>query len=276
MGNDAERPWPVKRIPLHCHNASLCGTLSLERVPVKLSLLQVALWAANSVLNVVLVVVLFTKRRWRLVPWLTAWMSYSLLYALLCFLSFWFGSKQSYRVIYWGGALGDFLLQIAVVFEIAQSALKRDGKWVEGAKVAILPFAVAGLVVATVLTATITPATTSFLDELLARSSLFSTVLVCFLFFAVVRATQQLGLDWRSYTARESLGLTVWTVGAFATDSFHTYWRTAGHFGALEHIRMVIFQGVLLFWCIAFWLPEPGGLPMPESVKGDYLRQIQR
>lgn len=242
---------------------------------MKVSLLQTVLWAANSVFTSLLVIVLVSRRRWHLVPWLTAWMSYGLLYALLCYVALHFGSNQSYRLVYWGGALGDFLMQIAVVIEIARSALQRDGEWVMGARAAIVPFALAGPVVAAILAIAITPAATSFLDMLLARASLFTTILVCFLFVAVLRATQQLGLDWRSYTARESLGLTVWTLGAFATDSLHAYWRTSRLFGALENTRIVIFLCVLLFWCVAFWLPEPHKEPMPEGIKDDYLRHVR-
>ena len=99
-----------------------------------LSLVAIALWAAGSALNVTLVVVLFYKRRNRVVPWFTAWMTYELLYALACFLVYRTGSKETYRLVYWIGALIDFLLQIAVVGEIAQSVLKQSGRWDEGAR----------------------------------------------------------------------------------------------------------------------------------------------
>ncbi|AFL89168.1 hypothetical protein Terro_2933 [Terriglobus roseus DSM 18391] len=243
---------------------------------MKLSLLEIALWAVNSVLNVVLLLVLFLKGRWRIVPWFTTWIGYGLFYALACFLDYRLGSKESYRVVYWVGALGDFLLQIAVIAEIARSALKREGNWVEGAKKAILPFLAFGPILAAGLATWITPAASNVLDGLASRASLFSTVLVCFLFVAVVRATQNLGLDWRSYIARESFGLTVWTLAAFVIDSLHAYWRTMGHFGLLENTRNSVYQGVLLFWCIAFWLPEPETPIMPARLKDDYQRRIQR
>lgn len=118
---------------------------------MKLSLIAIALWAANSVLNVVLVAVLFLKRRARVVPWFTAWMSYDLLYAAGCFLVYRLGSKESYRLVYWIGALGDFLLQLAVLGEIADHVLKRNGRWVAGAKSAVLPLVIAGPIAAGLL-----------------------------------------------------------------------------------------------------------------------------
>jgi len=243
---------------------------------VKLSLLDIALWALDPMLRLVLVLVLTLKVRWRVVPWFATWIAYGLLYTLSCFLAYRFGSKESYRVVYWIGALGDFLLQIAVVAEIARSALKRDGQWVEGAKKALIPSLTLGPTFAVVLTIYITPAASNVLDGLAARASLFSTVLVCFLFVAVIRAMQKLGLDWRSYIARESFGLTVWTLSAFAIDTLHAYWRTTEHFGLLENMRNSVYQGVLLFWCIAFWLPEPEAPTLPSNLGEGYRRLTQQ
>ena len=224
---------------------------------MKFSLVALALWAAGSALNALLLFVLFFKRRVRLVPWFTAWMTYDLLYAAACFLVYRMGLKDLYRWVYWIGALGDFLLQIAVVAELASGVLKREGRWIDGARRAVLPFVILGPLIAGLLAGFMTPAVTNTLNGLAARASLFSTVLICFLFMAVVRASMNLGLDWRSHLARESFGLTVWALAAFVTDTLHAYWRTMGHFQELENVRIAFFQGALLFWCVAFWLPEP-------------------
>jgi hypothetical protein len=242
---------------------------------MKLSLIELALWATDAVLRLLLLLVLLCKGRWRIVPWFAIWIVFGLVYTISCFLSYQLGSKETYRIMYWVGALVDFLLQITVIAEIARSALKRDGQWVEGAKRALLPFVVIGLLAAALLATSVTPATSNLLDELSARANLFSTVLVSFLFVAVVRATQKLGLDWRSFIARVSFGLTIWTLSAFVTDSLHAYWRTMGHFGTLDNTRVAVFEGVLLFWCIALWLPEPEPLAMPEDIKDSYLDRIQ-
>ena len=237
---------------------------------MKLSLVSVALWAAGSFLNAALVFILFYKGRWRVVPWFTAWMTYELLYAVACFIVFRLGSKESYRLVYWLGALVDFLLQILVIGEIAAYVLKREGQWVEGARSAVLPFLLAGPVISGVMAALMKPAATNTLNALAARASLFSTILICFLFVAILRASQNLGLDWRSHIAREGFGLTLWTVASFLTDTLHAYWRTMGHFQDLENVRIFVFQTSLLFWCVAFWLPEPEPRPIPASLKESF------
>ena len=233
---------------------------------MKLSLIEIALWAAGSALNAALVFVLLFKKRWKIVPCFTAWMIFQLLFAAACFLVYRAGSKELYRWTYWLGALVDFLLQMAVVVEIAAAVMKREGEWVEGAKSALLPFIVVGLVVAAGFAAAMVPAAPNVLYSLNARASLFTTVLICFLFAAVVRGSQQLGLGWGSQIARVSYGLTFWTLAAFVTDTLHAYWRTLPHFQTLENIRIVCFQGSLLYWCIIFWLPESVLVPIPTHI----------
>ena len=234
---------------------------------MKVTLVALALWAAGSALNAALVFVLLYKRRHRTVPWFTAWLIYQLGYAAACFLVYRFGSKVEYRWVYWLGALGDFLLQIAVILEVAAHVMKRDGEWVEGAKSALLPFMILGPLVAGVLAVAMTPATPTLLTSLGARASLFTTILICALFVAVVRGSQRLGLDWWGHVARESYGLTLWTVAAFGIDTLHAYWRTMGQWQALENIRIALWQTSLLYWCIAFWIPETERKVIPDGAK---------
>jgi hypothetical protein len=56
---------------------------------------------------------------------------------------------------------------------------------------------------------------------------------------------------------RESYGFFLWVMTAFVTDTLHAYWRTAEHFMFLENARIVVFQAAIVYWIIAFWLPEP-------------------
>ena len=233
---------------------------------MKLSLMALLLWAVGSALNAALVIVLLYKQRWKAFPAFTAWMVFQLGFTAACFFVYRFETKEVYRWVYWLGALVDFVLQLAVVLEIAFHVLRRNGEWVEGARGAVLPFAIAGPVVAAMMAVTMTPAAPNLLNSLAARASLFITILICFLFAAVVRASQRLGLDWVSHVARESYGLTLWTLAAFVTDTLHAYWRTMGHFQALENIRIAFFQASLLYWCVAFWIPEAEQRPISAQI----------
>lgn len=233
------------------------------------SLTAMTLWAAGVFLNAALLFVLLCKRRYRIVPWFTAWMGTELAYNLALFLGYRYGSKHLYALIYWSSDFIDVTLQIAVVVEIARSVFRRSGRWVEGAKGQLVGMSLIAPVVAFVMAWFMTPAAETRLDAIEARASLFTTILICLLFTAVILASQQLGVAWRSHVMRESYGFVFWTLVAFVTDTLHAYWRTLGHFTLLENVRIACFQISLIYWSIVFWRPEPERPVMPQSVKND-------
>ena len=229
--------------------------------------MAIVLWAAGFILNAALLFVLIYKGRYRTVPWFTAWMGTELAYNIALFLGYRFGSKHLYYLLYWSYAFVDVSLQIAVVLEIAAGVLRRSGRWVEGARIRLVLMGAMAPLVALVMALLMQPAAKNGLDAWDARASLFTTILIFLLFIGVVAVSHQLGLGWQSYAMRESYGLVLWVLAAFITDTLHAYWRTLGHFTLLENIRIAVFQGVSIYWCIAFWLPEPAPLVMtPENI----------
>ena len=232
---------------------------------MNLSWTSKVLWAAGFLWNAALFFVLLYKRRFRLVPWFTGWIAFGLTYTFSLFSVYRLGSKQVYAAIYWSGAFIDLLLQVAIILEIARSALRRSGRWVEGARLRLLLTGGVAPLVAFAMAWFMTPAAQSSLDAWDARANLFITLLICLLFSAVIAASQQLGLSWRDYAMREGYGLTLWTLASFLTDTLHAYWRTMGYFSALEYIRIAVFQLVSIYWTVAFWLPESAPLPISSE-----------
>lgn len=242
---------------------------------MNLSLMATVLWAAGFVLNAALVSVLLLKRRYRTVPWFTAWIGLECLETIALFLAYRFASKHAYAVIYWTSDFLDVSLQAAVVLEIAATVLRRSGRWVAGARVRLAAMGATAPIVALVMALLMHPAAETPLDAWAARASLFTTILVFLLFIAVVVASAQLGLGWRSYAMRESYGLVVWVVIAFLTDTLHSYWRTLGHFTLLENVRIAVFQLASVYWIVIFWLPEPELVPITLENK-NRLEAVQR
>jgi hypothetical protein len=243
---------------------------------VKLTLIATVLWAAGFILNAALFFVLVFKRRYRIVPWFTAWMGFQCVYTITLFVEYRLGSKHLYAVLYWSGALLDFLLQIAVVLEIARSVLKRSYGWVEGARARLIGAGIMAPLVAFGMAWAMTPAARTRLEAWDARASLFTTILICLMFTAVTVSSSQLGVAWRSHIMRESYGLVLWTLVAFVTDTLHAYWRTLGHFLLLENVRIVFFQAALIYWAIAFWRPEAAPAVMPENAMLELDRLVSR
>lgn len=213
-------------------------------------------WAAGYFWTAALFVVLLYKRRYKTVPWFTAWIGLGLADNVLLVLAYRLGSKHLYAGMYWGVAFFDLLLQIAVVFEIAGAAMRRSGRWVEGTRIRLVLLGAIAPLFAFGLAWFMTPAAETRLDAWDARANLFITALICVLFSGVVTVLQQLSLGWRNHIMREGYGLMVWTVVSFLTDTLHSYWRTMGNYSALEYARIGIFQAVSLYWIVAFWFPE--------------------
>jgi len=229
---------------------------------VILSLLATVFWATGFVLNVALLFVLLYKRRYRVVPWFTAWMTAGCTYTIALFFAYKFGTKHVYAMIYWSVAVVDTLLQIAVVFEIARAALKRGGRWVAGARPYLVFVGSIAPIIAGSMAWFMKPAAETRMDALVARVDLFTTILICLLFAAVMTASSRLGLGLRTHVMRECYGFVLWALVIFASDTLHFYWRTMGQFSALEYIKMTAFLLAQLYWSIAFWQPEPAYEPL--------------
>ncbi len=231
-----------------------------------LSFVAVLLWAVSFLLDAALLALLLYQRKYRLVPWFTGWIAFQIIYNVAGFVALQFGSKLVYRDVYWSGAFLDFAFQIAVVLEIAANVLRRSGRWVEGARTRLVVAGAAALAVALLLAWFMTPAAETRLDAWDARASLFTTLFICLLFTSIMAASQRLGLAWRSYVMREGYGMTIWVLVAFVTDTLHAYWRTAASFTALEHVRMAFYLGSLVYWIVAFSIPEKKPAALPQDI----------
>ncbi len=239
------------------------------------SLVAKVLWAAGFFLNTALLFVLISRRRSRAVPWFTSWIGFQVLYSVALFLAYRFSTHKMYAILYWSGAFIDLSLQIALVLEIAYSVLRRSGRWIEGARIRLILMGAIAPVIALAMAWSMRPAAATRLDAWDARASLFTTILICLLFTGVMAASQQLGLGWRSHVMREGYGLMIWVLVSFVTDTLHAYWRTAEHFSELEQVRIIFYLGSLVYWAVAFWVPErqPVALTGTENKDLEALRR---
>ncbi len=207
-------------------------------------------------------------------PWFSTWILFGIVYTVALFIVFRLNSKEIYRFVYWTGAFLDLLLQVAVVFEIASYVFRRGDRWVEGARSRFTMMGFCAPLIAGAMAWQMTPAATSAVDAWASRANLFTTVLICVLFSAVMLVSQQVGVGWRDLVLREGYGLMGWAILSFVTDTLHAYWRTIEHFSQLEYLRMAAYLGSLVYWIVIFWLPESSTLPLTshENKKLQMLR----
>ena len=236
---------------------------------MKVSLLDNALWAASFMGNIVLFIVLLVRKRWRQFPVFTILIGYYAAEAIVLFFVYRYSTLSVYARTYWITFALDILLQLALIFNIARTVLRPTGTWVRDARLSFFIWGLVGALVALGLTLTVHPSTPKSIDAWGIRAFLFTSLLFCELFLAMMLAAQRLGLVWRNHVMGLGQGLTAWALISAFVDVAHSYYGAAHlhDFMALEHIRDFAYIGALIYWSIIFWLPEPARRPLSDDMQ---------
>jgi hypothetical protein len=237
---------------------------------MNLTMLDNILWAAGFVGHVALLVVLLVRGRWRVFPVFTWLIGYQALVTAVLFLISRNGSRHAYAVAYWTTAGGDFVFQLALIFEIARVVLRPTGTWVRDARASFVTAGTIGAVIAFVLCLTVKPLIPSALSVWEVRGDLFTALLTCELFMAMLYASNRLGLEWRNHVMGLAQGLTAWAFIAMASDLAHIVLGWSREFLVLDHFLMFVYLGALVYWIVTFWLPERSRAPVSAEMR-DYL-----
>lgn len=232
---------------------------------MRLSFFDSVLWAAGPICNAALISVLLIRRRLHDFSALGLWAATSLLTTIALFLIYRINSGHPYSIAYWVSEVVDALLQLAVVLQVAGIVLEplRSRPRLRSIGMGLLP--VGAGVLALTLTWAVHPRALTPAGVLEIRGQLFTSILIGVVFTAVLLLSQQMGLHWRSHVMAVGYGLTAWALISLTLDLLHGYWGRYHYFLALEHIRMVAYLGIFLYWSVALWRDEPESkLATPE------------
>ncbi len=233
------------------------------------------LWAASFVGHAALLIVLLVRRRWRGTPVFTAAICYQLLESALLFVLSRHAAAHTYYVAYWTLAVGDYGLQVALIFELARIVLRPVGMWVRDARRGFLAWSAAGTLLAAGLAMTVAPPAMKGVDLWDARALVFTSLLTCELFLAMSASANRLGLAWRSHVMAIGQGLTVWAAIALLGDLGHVVLGPGKSFVMLDDLREFAYLGVLAFWTVSLWLPEKARAPLSPDMQ-EYLVALHR
>jgi hypothetical protein len=232
--------------------------------------LENILWAAGFIGHAALFLVLFLRRRWRHFPILTCLIAYQIIETIVLFLVSRFGTHQNYIDSYWTAVAVDFLFQLALIFEIARIVLRPTGTWIRDARSSFILAGSIGAAIALALCLMVKPITPSVLSIWGIRANLFTALLDCELFLAMLYASNRLGLEWRNHVMGLAQGLTVYAFGAVGSDMTHIIFGWSHEFLILDHLLMCLYLAVLVYWIFTFWRPEQERAPLSSEMK-DYL-----
>lgn len=243
-----------------------------------LSALDHLLWAAGFVGNVLLLAVLWLRRRARQFPIFTAFIGGAVLRTVLLYAVQRRGSVYVYFVAYWSLAIAvDVVLQLLVVLETARHVFRPLGRWAPDARRGMVWLVSGSLLLAALLTWVSTPVSTHWEELVVSRGSFFSSTLMSELFVGMLVLSVTVGLPWKTHVARIAYGLGVYSTLDIALEAAHTLYGTGYRTEtdqALSHARMVLYLGCLVYWGVTLWADAPAPRELSVEMR-KHLRGLQ-
>ncbi len=230
---------------------------------MKFTTLQNVLWTAGLIGHVALLLVLLVTRRFRNFPVLTLWAAFHIAKTAALFTIARYGGPHAYFNGYWTLAAGDYLLQIALIVEIARHVFRPGGHWVHDAQRTFKLWSAAGFVIALALSLNL-PLHETGRALWADRSWVFLSLIMCELFLALSSAANRLNLQWRDHVMALGQGLALWASFSLVSDlaQFITGW--AKHQSIFDSLLGAVYLSTLIYWTFAFSRAERVREPISE------------
>jgi hypothetical protein len=209
------------------------------------------IWAAGLLGHVILLGVLFTRKRVARYPWFTLLIVFYLLRSVGLAATLHFSGHPAHRFATLILDITDVLLQCAVLVELTWIALRPLG----GFRRFTLPLLLLGSGVLIVMR--LAPAAYSSLRmDLVLLHFLLSVLMVE---WAIVLAflLRPLLLSWRSHVAALTFGFGVYSTALLVGGGYFTIGREMSDYVFFSFFRISVYLLVLLWWAITLWLKEP-------------------
>jgi hypothetical protein len=229
---------------------------------------EIALWIAGFAATAVLFGILVGKGRVRQFPFFTALIGFDGLQSVVLFLAM--AHPHLYEILFWGGQVVDFTLQLAVVIEIARQVFRPFGKWAEGSRSFWTAACGLSLVAAAGLTFIASPHAPTFAWAWVIKGQLFAIMFTCMISIAVLVTARRYGLGWRNHVMGLAQGWTFWAFFAFAVETCHSYFGYSSssslyvHLANMEAVADIAAQ---IYWSFILWQEEPSRVVSPERHK---------
>lgn len=236
------------------------------------------LWAIGLIGDIVLLAVLFRRRRARQFPWFTALIGLNAARSTVLSLVNSYGSAHAYLQAYFAMGFLDFSLQLGVVIELSSQIFRPLGRWAKDVWHSMLVIASLSLLLAGLLTAVAIPPRASMEFELLLRSNFFSATLMTELFLGMLGLAVTAGLPWRTHVARIAYGLGLYSLLDVAIETVHTVFGQAN--APQTHVwlttcRKLLYLGCLAYWMVTLWRDAPVQHELPQAVQ-KRLRSLEQ
>lgn len=240
---------------------------------MKVSGLNQILWAVSFVGNVLLLAVLWARRRAAAFPMFTVLIAFYVARTIALYLILQLvhrSTQQVYVYSYWSMAVVDEILQVTVFYELAKDVFCPTGVWASDIQRTFRWMVVAAGVVAAALTLLAVPATAKPIQLAILRSNFFTSALMGELFVGMMALSATAGLPWKTHVAKIAQGFGVFAVICIAIDTVNSYVGLAEGsrvYDALSLFRRSIYAGCVGYWIVTLWQEAPAPRELPEAMR---------
>jgi hypothetical protein len=228
--------------PAHCKPTTLTLTQSMT---------DHLIWATGLLGHLLLLTVLFTRKRVARFPWFTLLIVFYLLRSIGLAAGMRFFGHPAHLFTTIVVDITDILLQCAVLAELGWIALRPLGDL----RRVTLPLLIVASSVLIVMR--LAPAGHSSVRTVLVLIHFLLSVLM--VEWAVVLAflLRPMGLSWRSHVAAISFGFGVYSAALLAGGGYFTTGREMRDYVFFSFFRISVYLVILLWWSVSLWLQEP-------------------
>jgi hypothetical protein len=209
------------------------------------------IWAAGLAGHLLLLAVLFKRKRAAQFPWFTLLILFYLIRSVGLVAALRFSGHPARLSTSLLIDLMDVLLQCAVLAELSWIALRPLG----GRRRLTLPLLLLASGVLVVMR--LAPPGPRLLPEVLVLSHFLLSVLMVEWAIVLAFLLRSLRLSWRSHVAAISFGFGVYSAALLAGGGYFTTGREMRDYVFFSFFRIVVYLLILLWWAIRLWLPEP-------------------
>jgi hypothetical protein len=235
-------------------------------------------WAATFFGQIVLLWVLFVRRRAASFPAFTLYIAESV--CIVAALRFFHGrlSVDAFRGLYLRLNILDSAFQLLVVCELAVHVFRPTGEWARDVFKTFVGVVCASILVAALLTWLDLPIVRLKTQAFMLRSDFFATALMSELFVGMIVLSSTAGLPWKTHTARVAQGLGTYSIVCLARDIAINSVALRRHmqiFTQSDHVRNLAYLGCEVFWIAMLWREAPAPRELPEKMRAQ-IYTLQR
>ncbi len=231
-------------------------------------ILDNTLIVASGLCDASLCAVFLRKSRIRNYPALLAFVVADLISSPLFYLLRSSANFKLYTQVYMAYAIASFLLQLAILYEVARHVLRPNEKWTREALKRVFLVGTLGALMALLATLLIQPEGRPSPDINQLRADVFTGLLTCELVIAMMLASGRVGLGWRNHVMAIGQGLMVWALVSSTAEGAAAYLGPQSpYLNAFYLCRVFAYLGVVSYWCISLWHEEPARKPISPAFR---------